>query len=383
MKRQRTAPGDAPVGAAKPGPAPDPSDPQLTWEGVRTVAGLELRQRIRTSRWVVVLSVWAVVIYGVALLSWLATSGMTEPDASSPALTATRSVVLYSVTVFFVLGLSMLVVPSLTASSVNGDREHGVLATLQITLLSPWEIILGKLLASWVLAGVFLAVGVPVMVFSLIVGGIGFGTLLAALGCLAVVIASICAIGLMFSTLTARPVTSVVLTYLTVGFLVFGTLILAAVISPLLIERVDRDVRITRVDDGQGRLSPPDQQCVWVKQARDEVRTDKIWGLVAVNPFVVVADAAPGRSASRQAFEPLGGISDSVRSFRAGPAAQRLDECWLEQVRSWPGEDTADTGPVWPYGLGVLAVAGIGATWLAVRRVRTPIRKLPKGIRIT
>lgn len=59
MKRQRTAPGDAPVGAAKPGPAPDP---QLTWEGVRTVAGLELRQRIRTSRWVVVLSVWAVVI---------------------------------------------------------------------------------------------------------------------------------------------------------------------------------------------------------------------------------------------------------------------------------------------------------------------------------
>ncbi len=154
-------------------------------------------------------------------------------------------------------------------------------------------------------------------------------------------------------------------------------------ISPLLIESLDRDVRIIRVDDGQGRLSPPDQQCVWVKQTRDEVRTDKIWGLLAVNPFVVVADAAPGRSASRQAFEPLGEISDSVRSFRAGPAAQRLDECWLDQDRGWPSEDTADIGPVWPYGLGVLAVAGIGATWLAVRRVRTPIRKLPKGIRIT
>jgi ABC-2 type transport system permease protein len=31
---------------------------------------------------------------------------------------------------FFVLGLSMLIMPSLTATSINGDREHGVLATL-------------------------------------------------------------------------------------------------------------------------------------------------------------------------------------------------------------------------------------------------------------
>ncbi len=372
-------------GAAAP-EAPAGGDRLLTWEGVRTVAGLELRQRIRTSRWVAVLSVWAVVIYGIALLSWAATGGMTEPGTTDPASTATRSVVLYSVTVFFVLGLSMLVVPSLTATSINGDRDHGVLATLQTTLLSPQEIILGKLLASWAVAGVFLAAGLPVLAFALIVGGIGFGTLLLAVGVLAVVLAAVCALGLMYSTLTARPVTSVVLTYLTVGFLSIGTLILVGVIAPLLSEPMDREVRVVRGYDADGRR-PPGEDCVWVRQQREEIRTDRIWGLLAINPFVVVADAAPGRSTSPQAFEPLGDISEAVRSFRAGPP-ERVDECWIADRRAPDAtpdatpDVTPDVGPVWPWGLGVLVLAGTGATWVAVRRVRTPVRRLPKGVRI-
>lgn len=354
-------------------------DRTLTWEGVRTVAALELRQRIRTSRWVVVLSVWALVIYGVALLSWLATGSISEPpDAAGASGTAARSVALYSATLFFVLGLSLLVTPSLTASSVNGDREHGVLATLQTTLLSAQEIVLGKLLASWAITGVFLAVGVPVLVFSLFTGGVGFGALLLALVCLAIVLAATCAIGLMFSTLTARPVTSVVLTYLTVGFLVFGTLILSAVIAPLLREPVEREVRTIQLYNADGTLAS-DQGCVWVKQTREEVRTDKIWGLLAVNPFVVVADAAPGAADSRRAFNPLGAISSSARSFRAGPS-ERVDECWMPERVAPP--EQADAGPLWPWGLAALTLAGAGATWLATRRVDTPVRKLPRGIRI-
>lgn len=353
-------------------------DRAVTWEGVRTVAALELRQRIRTSRWVLVLSIWALVIYGVALLSWLATGSMPDPDSPTvDAGTALRSVTLYSATVFFVLGLSLLVTPPLTATSVNGDREHGVLATLQTTLLSAPEIILGKLLASWAIAGVFLAVGVPVLLFSLVTGGVGVGKLLLALACLAIVLAATCAIGLMFSTLTARPVTSVVLTYVTVGFLVFGTLILVGVVAPLLREPMEREVRTMQMYKPDGSFAPG-QECVWVKQTREEVRTDKIWGLLAVNPFVVVADATPGGSDSQRVFDPLGGISSSVRSFRAGPS-ERVDECW-SQERPTPPEP--DAGPVWPWGLGALTITGLGATWVAIRRVRTPICRLPKGVRI-
>ena len=41
-----------------------------------------------------------------------------------------------------------------------------------------------------------------------------------------------------------------------------------------------------------------------------------------------------------------------------------------------------DSAPVWPYGLAFLLVAGAGATALAGRRLRTPIRRLPNGTRI-
>lgn len=351
----------------------------LTWEGVRTVAGLELRQRVRTSRWVIVLSVWAVVIYGVGLLSWLATGGMTEPDAfDEPASAATRSVVLYGITVFLVLGLSLLVTPSLTASSVNGDRDHGVLATLQTTLLSPQEIILGKLLASWAVAGVFLAVGLPMLAFSLFAGGVGVGTLVLAVICLAVVLAAVCAIGLLLSTLTARPVTSVVLTYLTVGFCSVGTLILMGVLAPLTVEDRDVEVRIVYGFHEDGRLAP-NEECVWRHETRPQHRTDRLWGLLAANPFVVVADAAPGRSLGNRAFEPLSSISAAARGLRAGPQ-DRIDECWTEEQSS--RNQPPDAGPVWPWGLGLYTLAGVGATWLAIRRVRTPMRTLGKGVRI-
>lgn len=109
----------------------------MSWHGISTVARLELRQRARASKWVVVLAIWFAVIALVSVLSYLA---LNDPDARSGAA-------MYDVVVFFVLGLGMLVVPSLTATSINGDREHGVLATLQTTLLTSADLVLGKLLA--------------------------------------------------------------------------------------------------------------------------------------------------------------------------------------------------------------------------------------------
>lgn len=37
---------------------------------------------------------------------------------------------------------------------------------------------------------------------------------------------------------------------------------------------------------------------------------------------------------------------------------------------------------VWPYGFVFLGLIGAGSTWVGVRRLRTPIRRLPRGTRI-
>ena len=380
----------------------------MSWHGIRTVATLELRQRTRTSRWPVVLGIWFVVIALVAFLAYYATR---DPDLRSGRA-------MYDVVVFFVLGLAMLVVPSLTATSVNGDREHGVLATLQTTLLTHWDLVLGKLLAAWVVAMAFLAASLPFLAWAWAVGGVATGAILLSLLVLVLVLAVICAVGLMFSTLTARPVASAVLTYLAMGALVFGTAI-GFGLSVFLVTD-EEPQRVLGVPDGwwQSHQPPaldpsdpnltPEQQkllqegprptaadCVEYTRVQSVSHTDRIWWMLPLNPFVVVADAAPSPAPNHAGandayvggFTPLRWIAGGARMARNGPDAV-IDECRLATTNATdeayrdPFDDAFDSGPVWPYGLGFLLLLGAGATTVAARRLRTPVRRLPNGTRI-
>ena len=176
----------------------------LTRSGVRTVATLELRQRVRSTRWVVSLVVFGVVVGVVTALTYYVARQTTGGVPADTALAATTGRTMFGFIVFFVLFLGLLVSPTLSATSINGDRANGTLATLQVTLLSPAEIVLGKLLASWVASLAFLAVSVPFVVWAFATGGTAFIGLVTTLLLLAVVLAVVCAIGLGFSALTAR-----------------------------------------------------------------------------------------------------------------------------------------------------------------------------------
>ena len=113
--------------------------------------GMELLQRLRGARWYVALAAWVLLVGSITLLTWWSMSGVDFAPGGT----------IFDVVLFFVLGFGMLIMPALTATSVNGDREHGVLATLQTTLLSPADIVLGKLLASFTISMAFLASAAP------------------------------------------------------------------------------------------------------------------------------------------------------------------------------------------------------------------------------
>ncbi len=361
--------------AALPDQGPAPGQ---FWAGIRTVALMELRQRVRTARWRLVLVAWAVVMYGIVALLWAATRNLDDAE---------RGVVCYSVTIFLVLGLGMLVMPSLTGTSINGDREQGVLAILQVTLLSPAQIVLGKLLAAWAVAGVFMLMSAPVLIVSLFYGGVDLGPLLLAVLTLVVVMTVVCALGMMFSSLTARTVTSVVLTYLAVGFLVFGTLILFGVTTPLTEEEVTQRVQTWPVGGPDVATDPSQERCVVVNRTVKQIRTDKTWWMLTLNPFVVVADAAPSKqSETRRALDPMGEISALARLARRGPEPDRLIyECVDKATPSFSNpsrNDVAGVAPLWPVGLIGLALIGAGSIVVAIRRVRTPVHRLPAGTRI-
>ena len=116
----------------------------MTWTGVRTIMVLELRQRVRATRWRIMLGIWLAVL--ILLCGGLViTVEVLMPNSSSTEYLLS----LYDLVVCFVLGIGLIVAPTLSATSINGDRADATLALLQATALRSQEIVVGKLLAAW------------------------------------------------------------------------------------------------------------------------------------------------------------------------------------------------------------------------------------------
>jgi ABC-type transport system involved in multi-copper enzyme maturation permease subunit len=376
------------------GPAPEPPAPptvttpgtwHVTWHGIRTVAVLELRQRVRSTRWVVALIAWFVVVGVITALTWLATGALTSGDGISRSESFGPTI--FGVVVFFVLFLGLVVAPTLSATAVNGDRSAGTLAILQVTLLSPAEIVLGKLLAAWAAALAFLAVSVPFLLLALAAGGTPVLSVLVCLVVLALILVSVCAIGIGFSALTARSAGSAVLTYLAVAGLTVVSLILFGLTFQFISDE-SQDVRVYTVPSSYDweDSEPPD--CVWETQPQYQSHTERTWWLLAINPFVIVSDAAPESAEDLSlSGSPLNAIRAGVRELRAGRASE-YDYCWTgqekdgeEYVSPVPERDV-DKSPVWPWGLGANLLLGAAGVVTAVRRLRIPQRTLARGTRV-
>lgn len=362
----------------------------MTASGIAVVARQEFRLRIRAGRWR-----WLLGAFFAALLLFTALLRLGLGNLA-PAETAYRGTVIYGGLVLFVLGLALLVVPALAAQSVNGDRERGTLAVLQVTRLSAGDIALGKLAAAWGTSLVFLALTAPMVAYAVSQGGgVPLGRVLVVTLVLALLLGTVCAVSLLLSAVLARTTTSGVLAYLAVFGLTVGTLIVFGLVTAVTAERVTETYEITcpTLQDlpSDIPLSEREQivgECVPGTESFETTRgrTERTWWLLAPNPFVVLADAAPalplpspaaGVGAARLAtaadLDPLGAIGRQVRELRRPP--DRSSSAVLT-----PFDD--DAPAVWPTGLAVNVLLGVGAVLLTVRRLRTPSRRLPRGQRV-
>ena len=127
---------------------------------IGTLVRLELRQRVRSVAWYVLLGIFAVLLLVVTVLASAVV--LTSPDGGCGV---------YSVVVYFVLLLAVLVSPALSGNAINGDRDAATLAPVQVTLATTGQILLGKFLAAWITGLAFVAVAVPFLVVATVVGG--------------------------------------------------------------------------------------------------------------------------------------------------------------------------------------------------------------------
>jgi len=196
-----------------------------------------------------------------------------------------------------------------------------------------------------------------------------------------------CAVAQGLSALLARSTTSAVLSYLTVFALTIGTLIVFGLATALTTETVTRTVRQPASDPFSPPGAPPTGTEEFTYTATQS-RTDRVWWLVAPNPFVVLADAAPALPERRDpvtgrrlpnASDPLGEIGRGVRTLREPPEPESEAAVLDRPVSVQPEPRGA---AVWPFGLAVNILLGAGALVITTRRLRTPVHAMPKGLRV-
>ena len=351
----------------------------MSWTAVRTVAVLELRQRVRSTRWRVMLIVWGVVLV-------LLCGGLTALAGMSGGRHEEIVPILYDLTLGFVLGIGLIVAPTLSATSINGDRADATLALLQATALRSHEIVVGKLLAAWLAALAFLAVAAPFLLAFTMTGGASWTALVGHLLILAVSLGAVCAVGLGLSAATARPSASAVLTYLVVTALVIGTPIMMTLSTTAVHGKQRSIVYSTDYDESTNnkQVCEKDPDIY----TSDIVHWEQIWWMLVPNPFVALGDVSARAPVTdidpRTSYSPLRELGLSVDTMRTPQPAEVVSYyCGNNSHSTWDDDVRRPEHLVfWPATLLVLGLLGAWSLVSASRRLRTPVRTLARGTRV-
>jgi ABC-2 type transport system permease protein len=345
------------------------------WRGVGLILGLELRQRVRGVAWYVILGVFFALVAIVTVGVWVVTGSW-----------GTSGGPLFSSVVYFVLLLASLISPALSGNAINGERESGTLATLQVTSVTTGQIVIGKWLAAWIASLALLVVTVPFLGIAVAIGEVSALTVVSSLGILTAELGVLAAIGVGLSGIIRKPLFSVVVTYLAVAALSLGTLIAFALAGTVTQATVTQTtIAPAYDDDGDGPFgcAPPEVNTYTVP------RFDPYWGLLAVNPYVVVADASYGDFDENGSPENLFGyVALGVRQAQIAPETEVFDDWCTPDSTSWQetgpsAQELLRTGvPSWFIGLALQAGLGGLALFGAWRATRTPAGKLAAGSRI-
>ncbi|WP_104043209.1 ABC transporter permease [Arthrobacter sp. ZGTC412] len=354
--------------------------------GVRDVVVLELKQRLRSRGWYIMLAIWFVLTGLVTWLTWASWNASQTAQGEFPAYVQPSQSgpgsMIFEVVLAFVLLFALLVAPALSANAVNGDRAGGTLAIVQVTLLQPGQILWGKFFAAWAAALAFLVASTPFLVIGVALGGMTPGHVLVALLMLALEVGVVCAIGVGISALAGRPLFSIVVTYLAVAGLAVGTLIAFGLGTGLTQGTImANQAQYRAYEPLVNGPAEPEYTCSGPLQEQSAMRTERVAWLLAMNPYVVVADAIPYPDRTgQQGFTSVGAIeniSQGARYAMAGP--EGTYPCANGEVKP---RYLAQSTPLWPLGLGLQLMLAALLMWLGWRSLRTPAHRLARGTRI-
>jgi len=168
----------------------------------------------------IILSVYLVFTAAITLLIYLAVTGFNE----GVDLRRGRDI---GQSIFFTVCIAALVqvcviTPSLTAGSIVGEKERQSYDLLISSLLTPWQIVIGKLVSALAFALLLVLSMIPLASLSFLFGGVsGIELVLGVVG-LFVTAVLYAAVGLFWSTVMSGTLSATVLSQVTILIQLLG-----------------------------------------------------------------------------------------------------------------------------------------------------------------
>lgn len=240
----------------------------------------ELIERVRGVKVVVFITLWLALLTLILVLAYQGTVAINEGQQIDVASLGRVGRELYEWVLFGMLVLLLFLIPGLTAGAITGERERQTLVPLQMTMMRPRDIIVGKLSAALAFLVLLVVAALPLLAVSFLVGGVSFFDMLRGLAMLlftGLVLGSVCVwISARLRRTTASTVLAYGLSFLFAIGSFFGMLAWA----------------ITDASRGVDDVNPPAE-------------------LLSLNPIAGIADVLP-RSANNRfsddTITPFGGL---------------------------------------------------------------------------
>jgi ABC-2 type transport system permease protein len=197
------------------------------------VLAKELRGRIRGNRALILLTIYLVITGCITMLVYaISVPQVTQFNDPEAGRNIGRAIFLTVMTAALIQ--VCIITPSLTAGTISGEKERQSYDLLITTLLSPLQIVLGKMTAALAFAMLLIIAALPLAGLSFLFGGVSGTELLIGVVGLVVTAVFFASIGMFWSTVMRSTLAStvtaqgaVILMLLGVPFLWFVGTVLA------------------------------------------------------------------------------------------------------------------------------------------------------------
>lgn len=198
---------------------------------VNPVIVKELRGRMRGPRAAIVMTIYLIVLSGVALLFYWA---MRAASGYGSSQSSQVGKFLFGVLVVFQLIMVSLLTPAFTAGSITSEREQRTFDLLMTTLLRARSIIFGKLGSALSYVVLLIIAIAPLESLAFMFGGVSPEEIVLSQVVMLMAAVLFASVGIFWSSVLKSSVASNVLTYGTILFQLIGIPVLYLIITSIL-----------------------------------------------------------------------------------------------------------------------------------------------------